>query len=115
MKRKWESLIKVISLLPTPRGWKAFDTWCDEDSYHHQERSIVGFGTVRRFERLEGDRAWRQEESDQVEPLLFNDEFKAALPMSDYKTFFDGVTTIVPPGATFDEDKAIEELKGETK
>jgi hypothetical protein len=112
MKRKWESMFKIISLLPTPPGWKAVDTRRDEGTYLHEEIPIVGFATVRRFSRREGDIAWHQEEGDQVEPLLFNSDFKAALPISDYTNFNDDrFTTIVMPGETFDEQRAIEDLK----
>jgi hypothetical protein len=112
MKRKWENMFKIVSLIPTPLGWKAFDTWIDDGTYRHEETPIVGFGTVRRFSRREGEIAWRQENSDQAEPLLFSNDFIAALPLSDYVNFCDGqVTTIVRPGETFDEQKAIEELR----
>jgi hypothetical protein len=113
MKRKWESMLKIITLIPTPPGWKAFDTWIDGETWRHEEIPIVGFGTVRRFSRREGEIAWRQEDSDQVEPLLFSNDFIAALPLSDYVNFCDDqVTTIVIPGETFDQQKAIDRLDG---
>lgn len=116
MKRQWESMFKLVSLLPTPQGWKVVDTWIDEGTYRREEIPIVGFATVRRFSRREGDIAWCQDGDDQVEPLLFHSDLKAALPISDYMNCCDDrVTTVVPPGSVFDENLAADELKTKTE
>lgn len=112
MKRKYEHRIRILGLLPAP-GWRAFDTWKNEDgSVEVMELPVVGFGIVRHSFRLEdSSNDWTDGDDDEVYPLIYWEEFKSAIRPSELEDYIsNAVITVCPPGNEYDKEKAEADL-----